>query len=66
MEMLDFKKHPDGSLAAEIGKNDDRVMSRAIAGHARRVLPFPNRFSSEKQRNDNVVPIRAGGWRGYV
>ena len=66
MEMLDFKKHPDGSLAAEIGKNDDRVMSRAIAGHARRVLPFPNRVNSEKQRNDNVVPIRAGGWRGYV
>lgn len=41
-EMLTFKHDADGSMNAEEGKFDDRVMSRAIGNYVRRKLSLPS------------------------
>ena len=41
-EMLSFKHNNDGSMEAESGRFDDRVMSLAIANHVRKTLALPS------------------------
>lgn len=48
-EMLSYKHQADGSMAAETGRFDDRVMSLAIANHVRKLQPLPSGGSSQPQ-----------------
>jgi len=71
IEMQGFKQHEDGSLGADEGQWDDRVMSRAIAGYVRRVLPLPrvrvNRASDKAPPPPGAHPAKGRkGWAAHT
>ena len=65
-EMITFKQNEDGTLGAEIGEHDDRVMSVAIGKYVRTRLPITIKNSAEYRFTPRIVhkrePISASGW----
>lgn len=55
-EMLTFVIKEDGSMEAQEGLNDDRVMSLAIAHQVRRILPLP---AMQQQLRPGSIPQAA-------
>lgn len=58
-EMITFKHNKDGSMGAETGRHDDRVMSYAIGQHVRRRLPLPSGLRHAAYQNQPAVPAGA-------
>lgn len=66
-EMLSYKHQADGSMAAETGRFDDRVMSLAIANHVRKLQPLPSAGSSQPQGPGMPgTPVKAPSMGAYT
>ncbi len=65
-EMITFKQNEDGTLGAEVGEYDDRVMSVAIGKYVRTRLPMTIKNNAPNRFNPRIVPKRepasAIGW----
>ena len=57
-EMLTFKVQKNGKMEADTGRFDDRVLSMAIAKHARQVLDLPAMGNPDHYKKQHA----GGGW----